>query len=125
STLTVAPFSTDNTGNHYILDSLGRRVDTNENAGLSVLRGFDPTSSAVVPAVYPAGNINLFVPNNTPVPITSTITIPDSFPIQNVTVQVNINTIYDPGLTGVLVGPDGTQVTLFSGDGSFGLSGPA
>ena len=55
--------------------------------------------------------------------LTSTVSIPSfngTFAVADITVQLNVAFTGDSSLSAVLIGPDGTQVTLFSGVGGSG-----
>jgi len=96
----------------------GDALDTNQNAGLDILRG--TPSAGTLPQTYAS---------QAPVPLdtgpagtvyTSTINVSDSFLVKNVTVQLNIDFPEDRLLTAELVAPDGFAVTLFSNVGNVG-----
>ena len=53
-------------------------------------------------------------------PFDSTIFVPDSFPVEGVSVQLNITHANDPDLEAYLIAPDGTTVQLFKNVGSTG-----
>src|SRR5262249_11572176 len=53
-------------------------------------------------------------------PLNSTITVPDSFPVAGVSVQLNITDASDPDLEAYLIAPDGTTVELFKNVGATG-----
>lgn len=94
----------------------GYAMDVNLNAGLDALRG---TSTAAPSAV----TLNSTDPALTLAPnskVSSKITIGDDFPIQGLTLSLNITDANDPDLTAVLVAPDGKRITLFSGVGATG-----
>ena len=115
-----------------ILDTFNQGLDTNQNAGLAVLRDQDqnsPTttvnySSTDLPKQIPAPS------GGNPGQVTSTITVPDSFLVQGDTtssgisglrVQINLSYPTDPDLTATLYhyDLDGNllgQVILFGGD---------
>lgn len=96
----------------------GDRLDTNQNAGLDVLR--DTPSAGTVPQMYDS---QAPVPLNTgPSGTTyiSTINVPDGFLVKNVVVELDIDYPEDRLLTAELVAPDGFAVTLFSGVGAVG-----
>ncbi len=121
-----------------ILDTFGDAMDTNQNAGVAVLRGQDqngPTTTVQyaasdTPKTIPAQTGT--PPNVTPGQATSTITVPDSFIIQGdrtaagasvMQVQINLTFPFDSALTGTLThfGPGGNElgeVTLFSDVGA-------
>jgi large repetitive protein len=98
-----------------IQSASGYALDTNLNAGVDALRG--TSTSAPVSLKY-----------NSTVPVTiapgrtgsSTITVPDDFILQGLTLQLNITSAYDPALTAKLVAPDGTTILLFQNVGSTG-----
>jgi subtilisin-like proprotein convertase family protein len=104
----------------------GDALDTNQNAGLDLLRG-TATAGATTPITYSSNipsNGSTTVP---PVPITvgrttSTITVPApaNFLVQGVTVKLDITYPNDPDLQVTLIAPDGTRVQLFAGVGNTG-----
>jgi subtilisin-like proprotein convertase family protein len=67
---------------------------------------------------YPSGTVGLAIKDLATT--TSTITISDSYSIFDLNVQLNISHSNDSDLTVVLVGPDGTGVTLLSSVGGSG-----
>jgi subtilisin-like proprotein convertase family protein len=74
---------------------------------------------------YPANSGALGIPDGPPlgqqaVPLNSTLAIPDNFNIADLNVALSISDTLDSDLSAVLVAPDGTQVTLFSGIGGAG-----
>ncbi len=100
----------------------GDMIDANLNAGLDKFRG---VSSAGTPTVV------TYVPKPASLPIAigtnnavdtkmSTITVPDSFTVNEVTVQLNITHPNDPDLAVSLMGPDGTTIPLFTNIGASG-----
>jgi subtilisin-like proprotein convertase family protein len=95
----------------------GDPLDTNQNAGLDFLRGTSPTAGTVN-FTASSTNVPVIIPDRQTV--NSTLNVTSSFLIQNVTLTLNITHGHDPDLTAVLVGPDGTKVTLFSGVGQTG-----
>ena len=117
-----------------ILDTSGEALDTNQNAGLAVLRGQDQNGPTTT-VHYTATDL----PKTIPAPTTnsgtvsSSITVPDSFVIQGdqtaagasvMQVQLSLTYPNDPDLTATLFHYDPTgqvllgQVILFSGVGS-------
>ena len=52
--------------------------------------------------------------------VSSTITVPDSFTIRDLDVQLNLTHTFNADLTAYLVGPDGTRVQLFAKVGGGG-----
>ena len=96
------------------------KLDTNQNAGLDVLRG-DPSagtsvisynSSDQIPPVIGGPTANLVA--------TTKIVVPDNFVVQALTITLNLTYPNDPDLTATLVAPDGTSVQLFTGVGAAG-----
>ena len=117
-----------------ILDTFGDALDTNQNAGLAVLRD-QGQNSPTTTVHYSAGDLPKTIPapaGTTAGQVTSTIAVPDNFVIQGDTtaagvsvMQVQINLTYptDPDLTATLThfGPGNVnmgEVTLFSGVGA-------
>ncbi len=96
----------------------GFAVDNNLNAGVDLLNGTvtGPTTPVVYNATIPVAG--------TPIPpgtsTVSTLTVPDSFLLQGVTLQLNITAANDPDLAAILIAPNGTQVKLFTNVGSTG-----
>jgi subtilisin-like proprotein convertase family protein len=94
----------------------GDAVDSNLNAGVDLLKG--TPSGGIVPVTDNASTVpTSIVAQKT---VASTITIPDNFILQGLTLSLSITYPHDPDLTAVLVAPDGTRVQLFSGIGSTG-----
>ena len=99
-----------------ITSAAGDEVDTNLNAGVDVLRG-ESINNATTLVTYPASNLPQTIPSartvgttTTDSMLTSTITVPDDFPIQGIvngksglTVQVNITDPSDSTLQAELV----------------------
>jgi subtilisin-like proprotein convertase family protein len=100
-----------------IRSKAGDALDTNKNAGVDLLVG-NPGTSPTAPVTYTAAAPN--VPTAIgPGTVTSTLTVPDNFIVQQGTqLQLNISYPNDPDLTVVLIAPNGTKVTLFSGVGT-------
>jgi subtilisin-like proprotein convertase family protein len=98
-----------------IRSASGDAMDADLDAGLDVLRG---TSTA--PPVQVASSSNTVVALEPGKTVSSQIVITDDFPLQSLTLQLNITHSRVPDLTAELVGPDGTVITLFSGVGSTG-----
>ena len=114
-----------------ILDAAGEPLDTNQNAGLDVLRG-QAMNVPTVTVNYGASNLGLTIPaasGSTPGQVSSTINVPDNFLIQGLTaanrggirVSFNITHPDDPSLTAILYyhkgQSDEKSITLFSGVG--------
>ena len=94
----------------------GDLMDTNLNAGLSTLRGFDPQGTTVVQTYNSTDNPVSLDAGKT---VSMGLTVPnlpeDTFVIQNLTLRINVS--YPSNavdqLEGTLVHPDGTRVLLF------------
>src|SRR5262249_21017514 len=119
-----------------IKDQFGDAVDTNQNAGLDVLRG-QGQNSPTTTAQYTSTDVPKTVPapsGTTPGQVVSTINVPDSFLVQGDTtssgisglrVQLNISYPKDADLSATLyynydpaTGQGQVAVPLFSGVGS-------
>lgn len=87
-----------------VTDSKGNALDTNRNAGVDVLKG-TVTSGPVVPVTYTSADVPKPLANGTVAG--STITIPDNYRAQSVTVQLDITHPNDPDLQITLVPPPG------------------
>jgi subtilisin-like proprotein convertase family protein len=101
-----------------IRSSRGDALDTNQNAGLDTLRDtLNPTTGATQEVVYTNSIPVALNPGNK---ITSIITVPDGFTIQDLNLQLNITTpvaallrgylVYDPDPTS---SADDIRITLF------------
>jgi subtilisin-like proprotein convertase family protein len=93
--------------------SVGDLLDTNQNAGLDVLRGVSPTNATLTPIThtYSGPPITLTPGKTTAIPLNFG---PENFTIQGVTLTLNITYPFDPDLIATLVAPDGTPVVLFT-----------
>jgi subtilisin-like proprotein convertase family protein len=86
-------------------------LDTNNNGVL------DTATTTTVAST----NVPKSIPDNNSTGVTSTLTFSGpSAPIADVNIKFSITHPYDSDLTGYLIGPDGTQVTLFSKVGGSG-----
>src|SRR5262249_25210732 len=99
-----------------ILDQFGDAVDSNQNAGLDVLRGTNPNPLQLptTSVNYTASDLPQQIPapsGTTPGTVTSTITVPDDFLVQGDTtsagvsglrVQINLSYPFDPDLKATL-----------------------
>ena len=96
----------------------GDALDTNENAGVSVLFGTAPLGQSA-PPTYTNPTAKPLTPGGT---ISSTVTIPISTVIQGqgLTVVLDITYANDPDLEVFLVAPDGTQIELIKNAGATG-----
>ncbi len=106
-----------------IADEQGNLMDTNENAGLDMLR--DTDSSGTQSTTYSSTNVGLQIGNATTANAvtTSTLTISDDYLIQGISLTLNVSYPNDPDLSAVLIAPDGvTQIPLFTNVGNNGSS---
>jgi subtilisin-like proprotein convertase family protein len=99
-----------------ILSQAGDPMDTNENAGLDILR--QTPSAGTSPVTYNATDTPVTI--NAGQTIKSTINITDNYLVQGITLQLNITYPHDPDLQAILIGPNNQSVTLFSGIGANG-----
>ena len=112
-----------------ILDTFGEQLDTNQNAGVDVLRG-QGQSSPTTTVQYTATDLPKSIAN-APSQVMSSIVVPDDFLIQGDTtsslisgmrVTVNVSYPFDPNLTATLYydmgGPSQVAVTLFTSVGT-------
>jgi large repetitive protein len=96
----------------------GAALDTNLNAGVDLLKGF-ATTGLTAPITYTSADTPAAIPDLKSV--SSTITVPDSFVIQGLTLTLNITHARDPDLEAFLVAPDGTtKIQLFTNIGQTG-----
>jgi subtilisin-like proprotein convertase family protein len=109
-TMTIAP---------SVQDHLGEAVDTNENAGLDVLRGANPTAAntTLISHAYNGPKVTLSPGKTAAIPINFN---PEVFAIQGAAVQLDITYPFDPDLEATLVAPDGTRIQLFTRVGNNG-----
>lgn len=94
----------------------GENLDTNFNAGLSTLRGFDPNGTTVVQTYDTAGpGVQIDANKTVSMPLVIPNLAPDTFLVQGVTLRLNISFPSNEAenLIGTLVHPDGTRVLLF------------
>jgi subtilisin-like proprotein convertase family protein len=99
-----------------IKSAAGDFVDTNENAGLDILRA--TPSAGTTPVTYNSPNVPVTITAGQT--IKSALNISDSYLIQGITLQLDITYPHDPDLQAILIGPNNTSVTLFSGIGKNG-----
>jgi subtilisin-like proprotein convertase family protein len=94
--------------------SVGDLMDTNENAGLDLLRGkaVDPVHATFVNFTHRAGGPVQIPAGKGFVPIQ--LQFPDQFLVQKAAVTFNVTDPSDTNLQGRLVGPDGTTIQLFT-----------
>ena len=101
-----------------VQDANGNPLDENQNAGVDVLRGFSPNGTQVQTTYNSTGPAAI---NPAPAsPATSTVNVPDNYPVQGVVVQLNITHPNDPDLTATLTAPNGKSAVLFSNVGATG-----
>jgi len=92
-----------------IADTHGDQLDINLNAGVALTTLAASARAATTPVSY-----------NSTTPLTvaagttaySTLTVPDAYLTQGLTVQINLTQAHDPDLQITLVAPDGTSVVL-------------
>ena len=139
-TINVAPNDgTANPRSANIQSAVSQNLDTNQNAGLSVLRGGNPANSGGAPFVtsqYSTATAGtpgaVIMPAGQP-PAVLSLNVPDDFQIEqlfsptpgaNQLIQVTINITYpsDPDLQATLIAPDGTRIQLFSEVGAKGTA---
>jgi subtilisin-like proprotein convertase family protein len=96
-----------------ILDQNGEAIDSNLNAGVELLKGTSSTgTSTSTPIAYPSADIPHAIPSQRSV--SSVITVPDDFVIQDVSLVLNITYPNDPDLSASLITPAGTVIHLFT-----------
>ena len=103
-----------------IASAAGDLMDVDGNAGLDNLRNV--ASAGTTPLNYATSTPTTIGDPSTPgVVVDSTISVPDSFTVQGVTLSLNITYPNDPDLTVTLISPGGGQrVQLFGGVGQTG-----
>jgi subtilisin-like proprotein convertase family protein len=69
---------------------------------------------------FAAGNVPLAIPDNDPNGVASTLTVTATGLISSVALTFDITHTFDSDLTGYLIGPDGTQITVFNRVGGSG-----
>jgi len=67
-----------------------------------------------------SGTVNIAIPDNNATGITSSLNVTLNGAVTLVTLTLRITHTWDSDLTAYLIGPDGTQITLFSGVGGNG-----
>jgi subtilisin-like proprotein convertase family protein len=92
----------------------GDPLDTNENAGVNLLFGTAPLGTATLSTFSNTTATPLAAAST----VTSTLTIPTSFLIKDLTVALDITYPNDPDLEVVLTSPDGTSVELIKNAGA-------
>jgi subtilisin-like proprotein convertase family protein len=99
-----------------IQSASGDALDTNENAGVSLLFGTAPLGTAT-PSTFSNTTPTLIASGST---VTSSLTIPTSFLVQGLTVALDITYANDPDLEVFLTSPDGTSIELIKNAGAAG-----
>ncbi|QDV39602.1 Ig-like domain-containing protein [Tautonia plasticadhaerens] len=94
----------------------GYLVDSNQNAGVDVLRGGQPTTT--VELTFASAEVPRTIPANGSVE--STLVVDKAFEITDVDLQLNISHANVPNLRAELIGPGGQTILLFSGVGATG-----
>ena len=104
-----------------------RPMQTGTFGPSQVLQIMGPAGEITGPQYFPSNSTGQIIPAATsttaPGTLLSTLTIPSydgTFQIQDLSVQLTAAFSTTSGLTAVLIAPDGTQVTLFSGVGGNG-----
>jgi subtilisin-like proprotein convertase family protein len=107
-TITLAP---------TVRSKIGEQLDTNQNAGLFVLQGADPTNNTLTSVTH-SSNTQVSLP---PGKVTdSPISFPEAFKLLGdathgpATVLLNIKDADDRDLEATLIAPDGTRIRLFT-----------
>jgi len=109
-----------------ISDTLGNKLDNNQNAGLSILRGGgDPTTGSVQSNTYnnDPGTVSILSGQTVSMPLTIT----DLFTIEQtlasrIQLQINVTHPNVPDLEADLIAPDGTTIRLFARVGTAGTN---
>ena len=105
-----------------------RPINTSSFTPDQVLQLMGPAGSVSGPQFFPSSNFGQTIPGATasgPGMLDSTLSIPSfdgTFQVAKITVKLTATVPADSGLTAILIAPDGTQVTLFSGVGGAGTT---
>ena len=104
-----------------------RPIKTSSFGTGQVLQIMGPAGAITGPQYFPSNSTGQIIPAATsataPGTLSSTLTIPSyagTFKVAHISVQLTAAFPTDSALTAVLIAPDGTQVTLFSGVGGNG-----
>ncbi|WP_422931842.1 Ig-like domain-containing protein [Singulisphaera sp. PoT] len=97
-----------------IKSAAGDAMDANQNAGVDLLK--QTPSGTSVAVTYNSTNVPAAISSGTTT--TSILNVPAGFLAQDLTLTLNIAYPNDPDLEATLIGPDGTQVQLFTNVGS-------
>ncbi len=92
-----------------ITDSHGNGLDTNQNAGLDLVRNTVAAGAPTTPVVYSSTLPTAIPDTNT---VISSINVPDNFTVQDLTLQLNISHLSDPDLQITLISPNNTPIVL-------------
>lgn len=109
-----------------IRSAAGHLMDTNQNAGLAILRGANPGGTVVTQSYFTNSPLVSIPANQTvsmPLSISDSFVIAQNlgqFPGQRIQLRLNINHPNTPDLVATLVAPDGTRIQLFDGVGTLG-----
>ena len=113
--------NTDNTDSSLSV-TFDRPIETSTFTPANVLQIMGPVGSISGPQSYPSDDTLQTIPAATsptsPGVLQSTVTIPSfdgTFKVADISVQLNAVFSSDSSLTGILIAPNGSQVTLFSG----------
>ena len=99
-----------------IKSAAGDELDTNQNAGVDLLK--QTPSGTSVAVTFNSTNVPTAITSGSTT--TSVLNVPAGFLTQDLTLTLNITYPNDPDLEATLIGPDGTQVKLFTNVGSAG-----
>jgi subtilisin-like proprotein convertase family protein len=95
-----------------VSSAAGNQLDTNLNAGLYQLRGFDPTNPNLVNVVTSATAVPLGI--NAGRTVDAPLTVASNFAIEGTPMlQLNISVGTGSDLSATLIAPDGTRILLF------------
>jgi subtilisin-like proprotein convertase family protein len=106
-------------GNANTINTLETQLDNDNNLGANLSQqGYPPIAGANTASKTYSNTTAVAIPDLGTA--TSSIAISDAGTIDNLTVELNINHPRDSDLVVTLIGPDGTQVPLFSNVGGMG-----
>lgn len=92
-----------------ITDSRGNALDTNQNAGVDLLRATVAAGATTAPVTYASTTPTVIPDTNT---VVSSIVVPDNFTVQGLTLSLNITHLSDPDLQITLISPNNTPIIL-------------
>jgi len=124
--LTGAPYVPPSISGQVFVDANGNGVLDSGEAGIPGATVFLDLNNDGMPDMggtynFASANVPVGIPDNNTVGATSSLTVAGmSGAIAQVSITFNITHTYDSDLSGYLIGPDGTQITLFSHVGGSG-----